>query len=401
MKSLKSGYTTVQFRLYLIVFFVVLAFSITQLVVPLYAFKVGASQLEIGLIGLVYFAASVPLSPLFGRLSDKVGRSHILVVSILGNAVTTILLIVAENVLGLVVLRAIQGILASAFWPITEACVADVAPPSKMGEAMSLFSISYGLSFMIGPTAGGFFLDNYSFDTAFLASFVLLIISIPAILIKRKTRSDCSNTDCKDESISTVHKLFETTEYEKRILFPCCLAVWLYGIIAGVVTAIFPVFAKVIGLTATQIGFLLMGYGFARIVAFWGAGKLGDRFDKKMLNIIGVGVCSSIMFVAVLRAFDHLFVVMALIGIGLGVIYPSSLALISAVSSTRRGLLIGFFDSSLSLGMAMGSQLGGALAEYGGLETPYYFCSAANIIGVMILTLQLRKSNNARRISSS
>ncbi len=382
---------TVQFRIYLVVFLVVLSFSIMNLVVPLYAFRIGATQIQLGLLGFVYFGASVLFCPLFGRLSDKVGRPTVLLISILGNIITTVLMVQVNSIFPLIFLRALQGVAASAFWPIMEALVVDIAPSSKMGEAIGLYSFSYGLSFMIGPMIGGFILDNYQSALALWLSFLLLTFSIPVILVHKLVRKDSSEMNFRNAIPLPLHKPLQYKRSDHKILFFGFLSVFLYGLIAGEITALFPIFASIIGMSTTQIGLLLLEFGFARMIAFWGVGKLGDIFDKRLLSMIGVGMCGFIALIAFSSTFFQFLPILALIAIGLGAIYPSSLMLVSEVSQIRRGYYIGIYSSSLSLGMAIGSQLGGILAEYGEISTPYYFYSATCLVCMLVLTWLFRE----------
>ena len=128
-----------------------------------------------------YMLASTAVTPIAGKLSDTFGRRWIYLVGVaifmLGSAMSG----AAQNMEWLIFSRGIQGLGAGALFPVSMATIADLYPPTKRGRVQGLFAAVFGISSIIGPTAGGYLVDNVNWrwifyvnlPTGFLALAVL------------------------------------------------------------------------------------------------------------------------------------------------------------------------------------------------------------------------------------
>ena len=386
-----SVYSGRLMRFYATVILMITSANALYVVVPLYAYSIGASQIEIGLIGAVYWAAQIPLQPIMGRLSSRIGSRVLLLIGILGNGLLVALLPFSHLVWQLLVIRVAQGAFISAFWPATRTFAADEAPPMKVGEVMGLYGVAMSLGSMAGPFFGGYISDNYGFYYGFVMAFLTPIMALFPILMTLRPRGQTK----KFEAIEQVKKIEKTgitdLGYESRILLIALMALFIEGLTFGITDSIFPVYLSILKFTKTTIGIMLTTQSLALLIAQWIGGRLSDRASRTLLATIGVILCTSIGGIALIQSFPGLLVIMLMVGTGAGLLYPAGLALISELSSKRKGMSFGLFGSASTAGMAFGSQVGGALAQYFGLTAPYYMAFVVVVSVALILVVLHRR----------
>lgn len=163
--------------LFVIVFIDLLGFGMVIPVLPLYAKTLGANEAFVGLLSSGYSAMQLVFAPIWGRLSDRVGRRPVLLASIAMTAVAFALYGFATNFTWLLVARLFAGI-ATANIAIAQAYVADVTTPETRAKGMGLIGAAFGLGFVLGPAFGGVLsrssLAAPSFAAALLAAANLL-----------------------------------------------------------------------------------------------------------------------------------------------------------------------------------------------------------------------------------
>ena len=170
--------------IFLTVFISMVGFGIVIPVLPVYAksepFLMSPSQLGwlVGIFSLVQLFAA----PLFGKLSDRIGRKPVLLVSVLGTAVGFFVIGKADAVwmlfLGRIIDGASGGNIATA-----QACIADVTAPEKRSRAMGIIGAAFGLGFIMGPALGGI-LASYSHAAPFYAAGALSILNALLIWVR-------------------------------------------------------------------------------------------------------------------------------------------------------------------------------------------------------------------------
>jgi DHA1 family tetracycline resistance protein-like MFS transporter len=167
--------------IFLTVFISMVGFGIVIPVLPVYAkqqpFMLNPS--ELGLLVGVFSLVQLFSAPLFGMLSDRIGRKPVLLVSVIGTAVGFFIIGKAETAwmlfLGRIIDGASGGNIATA-----QACIADVTTPDKRSKAMGMIGAAFGLGFIMGPALGGI-LATYSASTPFYFAGVLSVLN--ALLI--------------------------------------------------------------------------------------------------------------------------------------------------------------------------------------------------------------------------
>src|SRR2546423_6175684 len=148
----------------LVIFFTVfidlIGFGIVLPLLPIYSRNFGASGFMIGVIGASFSAMQFVFAPAWGRLSDRIGRRPVLLVSTAGAAASYLVFALGSALEGqtalLVILasRMLAGV-CGANITVAQAYIADITPPEERSRRMGLIGIAFGLGFVFGPALGG------------------------------------------------------------------------------------------------------------------------------------------------------------------------------------------------------------------------------------------------------
>src|SRR5215467_2791706 len=114
-----------------------------------------------------YLLSSTVAGPLYGKFGDLHGRKVVLQVAIVIFLVGSALCGLAQNMLQLVIFRALQGIGGGGLIVTTMAIISDLIPPRERGRYQGLFGATFGFATIIGPLLGGFFVDQLSWRWIF------------------------------------------------------------------------------------------------------------------------------------------------------------------------------------------------------------------------------------------
>lgn len=156
---------------------VFIGFGLMIPVLPLMVTNAGADAFQLGLMLALYSTVSFFLSPYWGRLSDRIGRKPILVVGLVGFALSFLILGLAVHTLWLMyVSRIVGGAFSGAVTATAMAYVADVTDTLDRTKGMALAGMSIGFGFIIGPAVGGI-LGGVSIPLPFFVAAALALLN--------------------------------------------------------------------------------------------------------------------------------------------------------------------------------------------------------------------------------
>ncbi len=151
------------------VFIDLLGFGIIIPLLPFYAESFGATAFTVGLLATSFSLMQFIFAPIWGRLSDRVGRRPIILAGLFGSCLSYLGFGMASTLTALFAARIFAGI-AGANIPTAQAVVADLTTPENRAKGMGIIGAAFGLGFIFGPAIGGF-LSRYGYSTPpYLAS---------------------------------------------------------------------------------------------------------------------------------------------------------------------------------------------------------------------------------------
>ena len=131
-----------------------------------------------------YMVASTLMVPIWGKLSDLLGRRAVLAAGILVFLAGSFLCGAARSTLALILFRAVQGLGSAALFTAALAVVADLFEPRERGKYQGLFGAVFGLSSVVGPLAGGFITDHLGWHWVFFINLPVGAVALALVLLR-------------------------------------------------------------------------------------------------------------------------------------------------------------------------------------------------------------------------
>jgi multidrug resistance protein len=132
-----------------------LGYGMIQPILPFLITELGANGRDMGLLASVYAAMQLVCAPFWGTLSDRIGRRPVLLIGVLGYAITMFIFGLSTRFWMLLVARTFSGVLSSGTLPTALAYLSDNLPEKERGGAMGQLGAAVGLGIVLGPLLGG------------------------------------------------------------------------------------------------------------------------------------------------------------------------------------------------------------------------------------------------------
>ncbi len=381
----------VLFTLFMIMFLVMAGFGIIIPVLPFYAEELGATPTQLGLLMAVYSLMQFIFSPMWGKISDKVGRKPIILVGILGLSLSFFMMAIATQLWMLFVARIFGGILSAANMPTVTAYVADITSEEDRSKGMGMIGAATGIGFIFGPAIGGVFSKiglNAPFYLAGIVSFITFLLVI--FILKESKQHVAEQNEQAKQQLSEKFGLSSTSVLYFLYFF---ISLSLAGL-----EATFAYFAaERADISAQSLGYAFMVMGLASAFVQGSMGKLTKIFKETTIIRAGI-IVSAIGFALILLIKDFMTatIFLAVFGIGNGVIRPSVLAFLTKMTKGGHGAVTGNLASFDSLGRVLGPVIGGYLYTQM-IELPYISGIALSLFALIlfqVFTVRLGKVGN-------
>ena len=371
-----------------------IGFGIVIPVLPLYAERFGASPTVIGLLLGVFSAMQFIFSPFLGRLSDRVGRRPVLLVSLIGTSIGFLVMGLAETLWLLFVARIIDGI-SGANISTAQAYIADVTPPEERSRSMGLIGAAFGLGFIVGPALGGA-LSNLSLAAPFYFAAALAACNAVALYFFLPESLTAERRGEASKRVSLAQVFAASGDWQLKAV----MATYFFATVAfALLTATYPLFAqKRFGYDATHVGYIFAYVGLLGAVIQGGLiGRLVKMFGEKALAVLGTAAMALSMF-ALPTDSTLLALLAATTGLSIGnsLATPTLNGLASkSAPAAFQGRIFGVLQSVASLARIVGPPLGGWLLERDRISryglTPYWAGAVLMLIAMgLALTLSAR-----------
>jgi multidrug resistance protein len=380
-----------------IVFFTVfidlLGFGIIIPLLPFYAESFGANALTVGLLSSSFSLMQFVFAPIWGRLSDKIGRRPIILFGLLGSSVSYLIFGLASSLTVLFIARLAAGI-AGANIPTAQAFIADTTTPENRAKGMGLVGAAFGLGFIFGPAIGGFLSQwGYAVPSLFASALALANFIAAFFLLPESRTAEARRADGATAARGRVEALSRAMT---RPFLPTLLVLH-FVVVAGFAgfEATFALFGeRRFAFTAATIGYL---FAFVGIVLALVQGVLVGRVVRRIserrvvslaLFILGTGLLGIGLSKTVLA----LTLASGLIAVGMGFNSPSMMSLISRLSADdEQGGILGVNQSLASLARVVGPAWGGFTFDQYGISVPFFVASFVMLCAVVLSTVGLRR----------
>ncbi|ESU34490.1 major facilitator transporter [Bacillus sp. 17376] len=343
--------------LFLVMFLVMVGFGIIIPVIPFYAEEIGATPTQLGLLMAVYSLMQFIFAPMWGRISDRIGRKPVIMIGILGLSLSFFLMALSTELWMLFAARIIGGFLSSANMPTVMAYVADITSEEDRGKGMGIIGASVGLGFIFGPAIGGVFSQSSLSTPFYLAGATSLVTFLFVTFVLKESLSAEQRSSQEKEKTS----LLKALNGPLSMLFMLQLFVSLS--LAGLEATFAYFAAEKAGLGSVELGYIFMIMGLAGAIVQGGlVGRMTKKFGEGTVIQLGI-VISAVGFGLILltEGFGTAALFLTIFGIGNGLIRPSVSSLLTKKSTTGHGGTTGLLSSFDSLGRIIGPPLGGWL----------------------------------------
>ena len=147
--------------IFLTVFIDLIGFGLVLPLLPNYIKSFGASGFQVGCIMAAYSLMQFLFAPIWGGLSDRIGRRPVLLVSTAGAAFSYAIFAVGSGMsgkaaLGIILLSRVCAGICGANITVAQAYIADITPPAERSKRMGLIGMAFGLGFIVGPALAVF-----------------------------------------------------------------------------------------------------------------------------------------------------------------------------------------------------------------------------------------------------
>jgi len=368
------------FVLFLTVFIDLIGFGMVIPFLSFYAREYGASGITVGAVVGTYSIMQFFFAPIWGRLSDRIGRRPVILISLTASCIGYLLFGLARGLAILFASRIIAGV-GGANIGTAQAYIADTTTEENRARGMGLIGAAFGLGFILGPPMSGILSTvgmHHGMPGNLLPGATAAILSFAALMIAIFGLAE-------SKSPSTAVRRGLPPQFDRRLW----RAIFSHAIVLAIITALFMTLLAISGMETSvtlhardrfhfrQIDlawfFLFMGVIVAAIQGGL-IGRLARMLGEKTL--VGVGAASFTVGLALIPTIYRLallYVVAFLIAVGQGLTYPSLTSLLTkATPPSEHGSMLGLASGIGSLARFLGPIVSGFLYDLASARGAFY-----------------------------
>jgi DHA1 family tetracycline resistance protein-like MFS transporter len=377
-----------------ITFIDIVGFSMLIPMLPYFVTHFGLSAVVVGILFATFSFCQLVSAPLWGYVSDRLGRKMVLIISQIGATIGWAMLGLAPNIAAAVAVAPIGVVFAARIVEgvsggnisITQAYVADLVAPRERARAFGFISAMFAAGMVFGPFSGGILYQHFGFATPFLVAaglqFITLVLTI--------TMLPESRARLKDESrmgLDAIVGSFLKPQLARLLWQKLAIALALYGWFAA-----FALFLqRQLGFNLTETDYLFSIFAVVNVVMnAVVVGRVSARLGDRSMSNVGLA-CLAAGF-ALVPFVGHSLALVAtallLFGFGMALANTGITALISNAASDReQGTVLGTSSSLDSLSgilapPASTGMLGAFGPRFAGVES-FTFASIALAMGLL------------------
>ncbi|MDQ0861383.1 MFS transporter [Bacillus sp. V2I10] len=375
-------------------FIIMVGIGLVIPILPFYVEKFGADAATLGFLVAVFALMQFFFAPIWGRLSDKIGRKPLITLGLFGFALAEFIFAFATDLWMLFLSRIIAGIFGAAIMPSAMAYVSDVTTPENRGQGMGYLGAAMGLGIVVGPGIGGW-LSEFSLSFPFLfagiAASLAGIVSIfvlPESLSKEAMQKTTAENEKRENQFILIKKALQSPVGFLLIL------VFMMSFALTIFQAIFGFYAlERFGYGPQEVGLIILITGIVGTITQGAAvGRLVAKFgDERVVTSALLLSAFGFVIMTFANSFATVLLTTSVFFLGNSILRPSLNTFISKLAGSKQGMVMGLNNSFMSLGNVAGPILAGYVFEYQ-INLPYYIGA-----GVMLAALISTKVWISRR----
>ena len=344
---------------------------------------IGSDKSGAGLAFGAFAVSALILRPVAGRLADTRGRRPLLVGGALISAVGMLGTAYADNLVLVILLRLLLGVAEAAFFVASIATLADLAPPSRMGEATSYNSLGLYLGLAFGPPLAEMLVRTAGFSAAWYGAAALSLIAAVAAAGIKNLRS----------GVATGGRI--RLIYWKAV--PPALGFFASVVAMGALFAFGALQANAVGLVPASTP--LFVYGLVVVAGRLSLARFLDRLPALMLGAAALGIIAGgLMIMAFWSRPLGMVLGAAVFALGVTLSTPAFFSAIFATAQpSERGAASGTASVFLDLAMGGGPMLLGLTAQAGGIPFAFGLAAAVALAGSGWILALSRQAQHAAR----
>ena len=371
--------------LFLIVFVDLVGFGLVIPLLPFYAERFDASALQMTALFATFSLMSLLTAPLWGRLSDRIGRRPVLMASMAAASLAYLWMAFAGELWMLFAARGFAGACAGNI-AAAQAYIADVTPPEKRTRGMGMIGAAFGLGFIIGPVLGGVIAgdDIATADLATpcliaaglsLTAFLGVVLLLPESLAEPTRRRPPNRIAAARGALARPGL--------GRLLLVFFLVILAFS---GMETVFAWWAIAQFGWGPRPTGFVFFYVGLlSALMQGVLIGRLTRRFGEERLMLAGLALIAlGLLLLPMATALPVLLAAVSALALGMGAMQPSINGLISLrAGPDQQGEVMGVAQSIGSLSRVLGPIIAGALFAGFGRNSPFIWGAA--LVGAALL----------------
>ena len=366
-----------------------LSFTILIPIIYLYGKQFGLNDFQTSLLFSTYSIAQFFATPVIGKLSDRLGRKPLLIISLAGTVIANTIAGTANIPSLLFFARFLDGITGGNA-SVAQAMISDVTNQKDRAQAFGIYGAALGLGFIVGP-AISLVAQQISLGTGFLASgavaFIAMLMTIfllPETLQNKSTKS----TNIFDLGLENLIKGFAMPGVGILLLINFCT-----GTTFTMFTYAFqPYFIQVLDQNSKSLTLLFLTIGtLGVIMQTWGVSVLSRKFNVVKILFLGLFVRSlSFVLMPVWPSITCFVVITIFFALFNALVQPMISTLISLNAQPQnQGIALGLNASYLSIANAIGPVIAGMIVQQSQPITYGYPLYLAGVLTFVVLALAI------------
>jgi MFS family permease len=374
--------------------------SIVDIGLPDFNLMLGGDLISFGIIISIFSITQAFFQFPFAAASDKLGRRHVILIGILIYIIGTFLCYFAQNIVQLVIFRAIQG--AGAYTSILQAIIGDIFPKDQHGKGMGLYSLSMNIGYFGGIILGGYISTFLGFRSIFLVNGIIVSVSSIFLfsILKDKNQEPRlgpkgRNSQKMGLNLTNIKTLITEPQYITAVTLNC-VRWFLFGGIVAYLIWVLEIHFEVSPINTSYLLIVIVAIYVCFVLI---SSRILDSKGPRKVMLIGHLI---VLFFGITFFIDDLannllifLIVVIFIGIGLALFDPAGntllLKVIEDIDPELKGTGIGFNNS---IGFFMGAIAPVIISSIGEVNVffPFYMIMVLMSISLMIILFLVRKT---------